>query len=885
MNSMIGKSTGIALLMAAALLAALFAMGVFSATGVGADPGHGGADDHTHDQLEAGANISIVPVTIADDGTEEDQPAQTITVVADDFTYDHAVARNVVALKFTVTAGTGTGVPATAWGDESTFEITADAGTTVVSGVALTDAADGTAAMGTGRVNLNDGIVKTITLTVDNVKTDNEASAGVYDITLTYGYPANGSERTPGAAVAIDLNTASTPATLFDSVDILSPDLPSLTRGQDLVVKLPKFGVPSSIDASDITVNAARKPSSVNVDGTTITLTMGDTGDDDTTFPATDTDVTRVRITRAAGVTNPDLSNEAPDSYEVSVEGAAGNKHVGYGVVFREVTVSPGSGARGSEITITGKGFGDGTATISLGSAGYTEKAVSTDGAFTHVVATDIKNNDDDSVFAAGSNAIDVSDSAGKNANTAASFKINSSFSISPANPVPGAPFTITLKDATLMPATGTPPVIPHPTVRVGSNMAMPAGTDGADVDADDDNNNTWKYITPAGSAGSLRVRVSGLASANIDQTVEFGSNPLTVSVDTAVPGQSIDITGSGFGSGEKVDGSDGSSVTIGSKPVATANIESETVDANGNVSLTVAVPDDVSPGSRSVVVIDASGRRGTASITVPKPAITIDPAESRRGEAVTVTGTGFPAGDVISITYNSRALADGNPGTNDVGGFVHTILVPTIASLGEGKTYKINASALINEDAPAATAVDHKILDATVSVSPETATSGQSVDVTGMNFRGLASVTEITIAGQRVTPAGNNNADRDGTFTVTGVVVPLLNPNRYVVKVTAGGEEAIGYITVSDAVEEVSTDPADVFADLIEAGRLERVWYLIGATQMWEFYDPDPELASFNNLDEITVGEAYIVIVSEGDPIEFQGAQLYAGSNNRPIR
>ena len=44
---MIGKSTGIALLMAAALLAALFAMGVFSATGVGAHGGHA-ADDDDH---------------------------------------------------------------------------------------------------------------------------------------------------------------------------------------------------------------------------------------------------------------------------------------------------------------------------------------------------------------------------------------------------------------------------------------------------------------------------------------------------------------------------------------------------------------------------------------------------------------------------------------------------------------------------------------------------------------------------------------------------------------------------------------------------------------------------------------------------------------------
>ena len=47
MNSITGKSTGIALLMAAALLAALFSMGVFSATGVGAHGDHEPADNVT----------------------------------------------------------------------------------------------------------------------------------------------------------------------------------------------------------------------------------------------------------------------------------------------------------------------------------------------------------------------------------------------------------------------------------------------------------------------------------------------------------------------------------------------------------------------------------------------------------------------------------------------------------------------------------------------------------------------------------------------------------------------------------------------------------------------------------------------------------------------
>ena len=144
--------------------------------------------------------------------------------------------------------------------------------------------------------------------------------------------------------------------------------------------------------------------------------------------------------------------------------------------------------------------------------------------------------------------------------------------------------------------------------------------------------------------------------------------------------------------------------------------------DPNGNVSLTVSVPDGVSPGVRSVVVTDAAGRTGTASITVPKPTISIDPTESRRGELVTVTGTGFPAGDVISITYNGRALADGNPASNEEGGFVKAVTVPSASGIGEGKTYKINASSLINKG-PAAKAIDHKVVDAAVTTSPELAT------------------------------------------------------------------------------------------------------------------------------------------------------------------
>ena len=73
-------------------------------------------------------------------------------------------------------------------------------------------------------------------------------------------------------------------------------------------------------------------------------------------------------------------------------------------------------------------------------------------------------------------------------------------------------------------------------------------------------------------------------------------------------------------------------------------------------------------------------------------------------------------------------------------------------------------------------------------------------------------------------------------------------------------------------------TDPADVFASL--GDRLVRVWYLDRATQVWSFYDPDPDFAAFNSLNEVSSGQNVSIIISDGDEIEFQGMTLYQGTN-----
>ena len=118
MNSIVGKSTGIALLMAAAMLAALFAMGVFSATGVGAHDGHDGADDHTHDP----ATITSVTFSVPSDSPGTAPTDLGASDIEDGiYVYDVTVSSRAVTLLTVSTSGpSGVDSEITSPGDAST---------------------------------------------------------------------------------------------------------------------------------------------------------------------------------------------------------------------------------------------------------------------------------------------------------------------------------------------------------------------------------------------------------------------------------------------------------------------------------------------------------------------------------------------------------------------------------------------------------------------------------------------------------------------------------------------------------------------------------------------------------------------------------------------
>ena len=868
-------------------------MGVFSATGVGAhdpdpnvaDGGHG-VTDNEFENVDPHDLLSTTGIVIAldDDITDEDVPETTdgtswtntaaLSNTGDNsFEFDqheHEYTLDTLriwdTLFLTVTGDAGVDE------DEITVEVNGEEITAAQLDLTPAVPLAETATAVVYRVDVT-SYLSEIKITADGA--DNTNGPGAYTIAVTHDLATD--KTSPGSSQSLTVESA---------IDHAVAD--------NIIVKLEDFGVPSSIDADDVRVTIegatpdSGSPSDIEIDGTTVTL-MGPIvdGNGDNIAPVDITGAT-IDFRRGAGITLPirdgnyDVKVESEDEDDDGVQN--------WVTVRREVSVKPTSGKRGTEITISGKGFADGTADIEIGGMEDFTTAEVSDGTFSVTVDTAAKV-DGDNVFDGATTgtdededrktSINASDAVGNTAEKYAEFEIKPSFTVSPDNPLSGADITLTLVDLDVPSGTAV--------------MVSFAGGTAEEATADATTTaNDWKVTVPDKvRIGTIQVKVT-VGDDTLTQNITIGTNDLTVSPTTVVPRQEISIDGGGFTSKDvprSESDNDDKENTIAANTVEVGGIPAthgeQPVNNNGDISFNITVPDAVTPGTRTVEVTDVAGRVGVAEITVAKPEITLNPAEGLIGSELTVSGTGFPANDLVLIKYGGNTVD--TSATSSTGTFEQVITVPSGNS--PGATPEILAEAQVQvvpagQDKASAKA-EHKLPNAVITLSPDEVAAGDSLTISGSNFEGFVQTYRVEVGGQNVTPVPAPSTDKWGTVSAT-VQVPQLTPGRYAVSlrvIDAQGTSATEFIQVVTETVEVSTAPADVFADLIAADRLERVWYLIGATQMWEFYDPDPELASFNNLDEITVGEAYIVIVSEGDPIEFQGRTLYAGSNNIPIR
>ena len=351
----------------------------------------------------------------------------------------------------------------------------------------------------------------------------------------------------------------------------------------------------------------------------------------------------------------------------------------------------------------------------------------------------------------------------------------------------------------------------------------------------------------------------------------------VVLSPETALPNQTITITGTGF---THSGGVTVSTITVGSTPVAREKISGGSdvaIDSSGNFFATLVLPvtsPALLPGTHSVGVKDSLGRPAAASLTVPEPTLSLSPASSRAGTTVTVTGANYPVA-------STRTGADSTPKVT-IEYQVEGASPKRVATAIPDSTGNINTSFQVPRDAPvgstdnavtatvAGTAIqataEHSLPAASLIISPASGAPDTVATLRGSNLKPFAPVTTLAMENLRLSLLTPANTDADGSFAAS-FMVPLLENGAYGVTVGVGDEQYMVGFTVTGAVlPEAEPAAAPEPPPSVDLGRaldamgdnLERVFYFDNTTKRWGYYDPRPAFGRFNTLSRLVKGQAY---------------------------
>ena len=389
----------------------------------------------------------------------------------------------------------------------------------------------------------------------------------------------------------------------------------------------------------------------------------------------------------------------------------------------------------------------------------------------------------------------------------------------------------------------------------------------------------------PAIGDRGRRVIVTVAHDPVASRPIELAGRGLRVVPETGVRGQSITIIGSGIAR-SSTRGRDIVEISIGGTPVSEDASDFE-VPASGQFALNVTVPDDAKDGTNEVRVVGLEGDIAHGIITVEIPALDVVPGGGRLGATFTAAGTGFVAGGIISVYYGDGGdLAFKDQLLDAVvadrkGAFTLETTVPLDAELGVRHT--VTAVARTPDGGrtgPVRARDDHTVSAGIVSGGSGTACAGDRLIITGTNLPQWSTVQWMELGGLRLSPGHTVHTDDIGAFTAE-VTVPALELGNQTLRVLVAGTV---YVDVIELVPPpLEGHPRRVFKELIQAGALERAWYLHTPSMTWSFYDPDPEYAEFNDLEHLRSG--MIIFMSINRQLQFQGETLYPGWNALELR
>lgn len=261
----------------------------------------------------------------------------------------------------------------------------------------------------------------------------------------------------------------------------------------------------------------------------------------------------------------------------------------------------------------------------------------------------------------------------------------------------------------------------------------------------------------------------------------------------TAIVGDVINFTGTGFNASEAID------FTFASNPISPTS--PVTSDGDGSFTGTMTVPAAVN-GNNTVVATDQSA--GTDSDTISIDAhIEISPSTGIVGDTVTVTGTGFATESAITVDFDGADITPaGSPESSIAGSFSIDVIITDDV---------VGIHPIAVEDAAMNTDSADFTLEPSITLNPTLGEPATEVIIQGHGFTNAATISvkinELSLA---VTPSPTT-VGADGTFECVVTTPSGFSAGTYTIAATDSSAETASEtftIIAADALPVINSGP-----------------------------------------------------------------------------
>ena len=569
----------------------------------------------------------------------------------------------------------------------------------------------------------------------------------------------------------------------------------------------------------------------------------------------------------------------------------------GNAVIPRKITLSDQDGARGSTITVVGKGFRNSiTATVwndknGNGSRDSTETEITTaliTGSDDFTTTVTITNPPFSSITETnGINAVDGRNRTiitGRTYNNPISgtiyeeripqYILESSVVVTPGTASIGDTVQVTARDflrgGSISNATTNVSIGGVPVTIVSSDTVSSTGDATFDITIPNGvASGTQNLVVSNGPEASNRGTYNpdeGVNTHNIVNTggarfnmVVSGAQLTVTPSENLVPNQTVTLVGRGFstGGGAAINVRSGfaeanisgnpDKLRAGSATQGSDNLnEGDPIDVDnaGNWSSSFVIPvtsTTTTPGEHELTITDTEGRSGSVFLSMAPRVLTMTPASGRVGTRVQVEGSGFPA--------DNRAVGSETTSTVTLeyseGAIPRTVVTLTPDGSGNIRGWftvplaagipSTNAVRATFEvdNVTVTTSAVHEVPRAGITLDKESGPAGSIVTVTGQGFKRYTTVEKIDFGTLDVRSGFGLSTDGVGGFETT-ILVPGANTGAQALTVEVGDTTASATFPVTE--DAFVAPPAPAAAPMAPADALAALMENDNLMRVWQF-------------------------------------------------